>query len=100
VIAVIGGAVNGNSLEVTAYIFLGGMAGIVAVRRGDRLNAFVQAAVAIFVVNALVVSTFSLLGERDITGVLQLYGASAASATGSVVPCANTSFASTKRLTA
>ena len=85
VIAVIGGAVNGNSLEVTAYIFLGGMAGIVAVRRGDRLNAFVQAAVAIFVVNALVVSTFSLLGERDITGVLQLYGASAASATGSAV---------------
>jgi hypothetical protein len=85
VIAVIGGAVNGNSLELTAYIFLGGMAGIVAVRRGDRLNAFVQAAVAIFVVNALVVSTFSLLGERDITGVLQLYGASAASAGGSAV---------------
>jgi putative nucleotidyltransferase with HDIG domain len=85
VIAVIGGAVNGNSLEITAYIFLGGLAGIVAVRRGDRLNAFVQAAVAILVVNALVVSTFSLLGERDITGVLQLYGASAASAGGSAV---------------
>jgi putative nucleotidyltransferase with HDIG domain len=85
VIAVLGGAVNGNSLEITAYIFLGGLAGIVAVRRGDRLNAFVQAAIAIFVVNALVVSTFSLLGERDITGVLQLYGASAAAAGGSAV---------------
>jgi len=85
VIAVIGGAVNGNSLEITAYIFLGGLAGIVAVRRGDRLNAFVQAAVAILIVNALVVSTFSLLGERDITGVLQLYGASAASAGGSAI---------------
>ena len=85
VIAVIGGAVNGNSLELTTYIFLGGLAGIVAVRRGDRLNAFVQAAIAIFVVNALVVSTFSLLGERDITGVLQLYGASAAAAGGSAV---------------
>ena len=85
VIAVIGGAVNGNSFEITAYIFLGGMAGIVAVRRGDRLNAFVQAAIAIFIVNALVVSTFSLLGERDITGVLQLYGASAASAGGSAI---------------
>ena len=85
VIAVIGGAVNGNSLEITAYIFLGGLAGIVAVRRGDRLNAFVQAAIAIFIVNALVVSTFSLLGERDITGVLQLYGASAASAGGSAI---------------
>jgi putative nucleotidyltransferase with HDIG domain len=85
VIAVIGGAVNGNVLEITAYIFLGGLAGIVAVRRGDRLNAFVQAAVAIFVVNALVVSTFSLLGERDITGVLQLYGASVAAAGGAAV---------------
>src|SRR6185503_6489219 len=59
VIAVIGGAVNGNSLEFTTYIFLGGMAGIVAVRRGDRLQVFVQAAVAVFVVNALVV--FQLL---------------------------------------
>ena len=85
VIAVLGGAVNGNSLEITAYIFLGGLAGIVAVRRGDKLNAFVQAAIAIFVVNALVVSTFSLLGERDITGVLQLYGASAAAAGGSAI---------------
>jgi cyclic-di-AMP phosphodiesterase PgpH len=85
VIAVIGGAVNGNSLELTSYIFLGGLAGIVAVRRGDRLNAFVQAAFAIFVVNALVVTTFSLLGERDITGLIQLYGASAAAAVGSAV---------------
>ncbi|MFI5199547.1 MAG: HD family phosphohydrolase [Candidatus Limnocylindrales bacterium] len=84
-IAVIGGAVNGNSLELTAYIFMGGLAGIVAVRRGDRVNAFVQAAIAIFVVNALVVSTFSLLGERDITGVLQLYGASAAAAGGAAI---------------
>ena len=44
VIAVIGGAVNGDSLEFATYIFLGGMAGIVAVRRGDRLQVFVQAA--------------------------------------------------------
>ena len=51
VIAIIGGALNGNSLEFAAYIFLGGMAGIVAVRKGDRLQVFVQAAIAIFVVN-------------------------------------------------
>ena len=42
-VAVIGGAVNGGSLEFATYIFLGGMAGIVAVRRGDRLQVFVQA---------------------------------------------------------
>ena len=85
VVAVIGGAVNGSSLEYTTYIFLGGMAGIVAVRKGDRLQVFVQAAVATFVVNALVVSVFSLLGARDLRGVLELWFGSAVAALGSGV---------------
>jgi putative nucleotidyltransferase with HDIG domain len=85
VIAVIAGVVNGSSLEVTAYVFIGGFAAILAIRRGDRLQVFVQAGVAVFVVNALVVSTFSLLGARDVTGVVQLWGASAAAAGGSAV---------------
>jgi len=83
IVAIIGGAVNGGSLEYATYIFLGGMAGVVVVRRGDRLQVFVQAAIAVFVVNALVVSVFSLLGTRDLRGVLELYFASAASAAGS-----------------
>ena len=45
IIAVIGGAVNGSSLEFTTYMFLGGVAGIIAVRKGDRLQVFVQAGV-------------------------------------------------------
>ena len=84
-VAVIGGAVNGGSLEFATYIFLGGMAGIVAVRRGDRLQAFIQASVAVFVVEALVVLVFSLLGARDIRGIFELWFASAASAAGSGV---------------
>jgi hypothetical protein len=84
-VAVIGGAVNGSSLEIATFIFLGGLAGIVAIRRGDRLQVFLQAAVASFVVNALVVSVFSLLGARDLRGVLELWFASAASAAGSGV---------------
>ncbi len=84
-VAVIGGAVNGSSLEITTYIFLGGLAGIVAIRRGDRLQVFIQAALAAFIVNALVVSVFSLLGARDLRGVLELWFASAASAAGSGV---------------
>ena len=68
IVALIGGAVNGGSLEFATYIFLGGMAGMVTVRRGDRLQVFVQASVAVFVVNALVVSVFSLLGARDLRG--------------------------------
>ena len=74
---------NGGSLEYATYIFLGGMAGVIAVRRGDRLQVFVQAAVAVFVVNALVVSVFSLLGNWDLRGVLELWFASAVSAAAS-----------------
>ena len=80
-VALLGGAVNGGSLEITAYIFLGGMAGIIAVRRGDRLQVFLQASIAVFAVCALVVSVFSFCaspGHRDIQGVLELWFASAA----------------------
>jgi putative nucleotidyltransferase with HDIG domain len=82
-VAIIGGAVNGASLEFTTYTFLGGMAGIVAVRRGDRLQVFLQAAVAVFLINGLVVTVFSLLGARDLRGILELWFASAASGAGS-----------------
>ena len=87
VIAVLAGAVNGSSLELAAYVFLGGLAGIIVVRRGDRLQVFVQAGLAVAVVNIAVVSTFVLLGERelDVTGVLQLWGASLASGAGAAV---------------
>jgi len=90
VIAIIGGALNNNSLEFAAYTFLGGMAGIIAVRKGDRLQVFVQAAVAIFVVNVAVVSVFSLLGARDVRGVLELWFASGAAAIGSAVAAVGT----------
>jgi putative nucleotidyltransferase with HDIG domain len=90
VLAIIGGAVNDQSLEFAAYIFFGGMAGILAVRKGDRLQVFVQAAIAVFVVNALVVSVFSLLGTRDLQGVLELWFASGISAAGSAVAAVGT----------
>jgi putative nucleotidyltransferase with HDIG domain len=85
ILGVIAGAVNGNSLEMATYVFLGGFAGIVAVRRGDRLNAFVQAGVAIAIVGAAVISVFSLLGGRDLTAILQLYGASILAGAGAAV---------------
>jgi putative nucleotidyltransferase with HDIG domain len=82
-IAVIAGAVNGASLEFATYTFLGGMAGIVGVRKGDRLQVFFQAAVAVFVVSGLAVTVFSLLGARDLRGILELWFASAVYAAGS-----------------
>jgi putative nucleotidyltransferase with HDIG domain len=90
VIAIVGGALAGVSLEFASYIFLGGLAGIVAVRKGDRLQVFVQAAIAVFIVNALVVSVFSLLGTTDIRGVLELWFASAVAAAGSSVAAVGT----------
>jgi putative nucleotidyltransferase with HDIG domain len=87
VLAILGGAVNGSSLELASFVFLGGLAGIVGVRRGDRLHVFVQAGFAVALVNIAVVSTFVLLGERDLdlTGVLQLWAASVASGAGAAV---------------
>src|SRR5207247_3259426 len=52
---------------------------------GDRLQNFIQAGAAIFVVQAVVVTAFSLLGERDLTGIVQLIGAAALSAGGAAV---------------
>ena len=76
-IALIGGAVNpSNQLEITTYIFLGGMAGVIAIRRGDRLQVFVQAGLLIAIVNVLVVAMFGFLGSHDARGVIELMGAS------------------------
>jgi putative nucleotidyltransferase with HDIG domain len=86
-IALIGGAVNGpqGSHELMAYIFLGGMAGIVGIRRGDRFQVFIQAGLAVAIVNVLVVAIYGFLGVHDARGVIELMGASVLSAAGSAV---------------
>jgi cyclic-di-AMP phosphodiesterase PgpH len=70
-------------VEFAAYVLLGGAAGIIVVRRGERFSHFVQAAVAITLVYIAVVGIFTLLGDRDITGLLELAGASLAAGLGS-----------------
>jgi cyclic-di-AMP phosphodiesterase PgpH len=85
IIAIVAGATNGPSLELATYVLLGGLAGILAIRRGDRLQTFIQAGAAVFVAQALVVTTYSLLGERDLAGVVQLIGAAGVSAGGAAV---------------
>jgi len=85
IVAVIAGAVNGPSLELGTYVLLGGFAGILAIRRGDRFQNFIQGGLAAFVAQALVVTAFSFLGERDLTGIVQLIGAAGLSAGGAAV---------------
>jgi putative nucleotidyltransferase with HDIG domain len=85
VLAMLAGVINAGSIELTMYVFTGGFAGILTIRRGDRLNVFVQAGLAVALANLLVVSVFTLLGEHDLTGILQLWAASLASAAGAAV---------------
>src|SRR3954468_2582510 len=76
--------------ELGASFFLASLCGLIVVRRGERLGQFVQAGITMAVVNVAVVSTFTLLGDRDLTGVIQLWGASLASAGGSAVAAVGT----------
>jgi putative nucleotidyltransferase with HDIG domain len=85
VLAVVAGGLSGGSQELATYVLLGGLAGILGIRRGDRLHDFVQAGLAILVANVLVVSTFALLGERDLRGILELWAASGLSAGGAAI---------------
>ncbi len=82
ILALIGGTIVGG-VEYAAFVLLGGMAGIVVVRRGERLTYFIQAAIAVAITNVLVVTVFALLGDGDVTGLAELAGAGVASAVGS-----------------
>jgi putative nucleotidyltransferase with HDIG domain len=74
-LAVLAGPVSGSSVEMTAYVFLGGFAGILAIRKGERQHFFVQAGLAVAVVDIAVIGTFALLRQHDMTGMLQLWAA-------------------------
>ena len=78
------------SVELGVFTLLGGLAGIIAVRRGERVQHFIQAAIVMAVVNVLAVAIFGLLGQHDLTGTLQLWGAALAGAAGSAVAAAGT----------
>jgi len=73
------GLVAGSSLAFTAYAALGSLVAAVAVSRPERIATFAWAAIGIAVVNSLVAGSFRLLtGAYDITGMLQVAGASVA----------------------
>jgi putative nucleotidyltransferase with HDIG domain len=89
IIGVLASVVSG-SVELGVYVVLGSLAGVVAVRRGERLQQFVQAAALMAVVNIAVIGIFGLLGEHDLTGTLQLMGAGIAAAIGAAVVAVGT----------
>lgn len=92
-LAVLAGVITG-SMELIAYTFMGGLAGIIVIRRGERLVQFGQAAAGIAIANVTVVVAFTLI-VRDtdfdaLQAFLQLSGASVASALGAAVAAAGT----------
>ena len=85
-LAILAGAVNGLSLELAAYVFVGGHdrdhrrparrpGGDLPPGRAWRSSSPTSSSVTIF----------SLLGTRDLTGILQLWGASLAAGVGSAI---------------
>jgi putative nucleotidyltransferase with HDIG domain len=74
-LAVLAGMANGQSLELAAYVFLGGFAGMLAIGRGDRAHPFLVAGVAVAAADLGVIVTFGLLGAHDTTAMLQLAAA-------------------------
>ncbi len=83
-LSILAGAVTGLA-EVGAYVFLGGLVGLIVIRRGERVSQYVQAGIAMAVVNVAVVTTFALLGDGDAAGLLQLALASVAAAAGAAI---------------
>ena len=79
-LAVLAGPVSGSSVELSAYVLLGGFAGILAIRKGERQHFFLQAGLAVAITEIAVVGAFGLLGEHDTAGVLQLAAAAAGGA--------------------
>ena len=71
-LALLVGVANGMSLELASYVFLGGMAGVVAIRNGERQHYFVQAALAVAIADIAVLGVFTLLSQHDPAGMLQL----------------------------
>ncbi len=84
-LAILAGVMNRDSLELTAYVLAGGLAALLTITRAERLNAFVRVAMAVAASNLIVVTAFSLLEQRDLGGVAQLWGAGLVNAALSVV---------------
>ena len=79
-LAVLAGPVSGSSVELSAFVLLGGFTGILAIRKGERQHYFIQAGLAVAIAEVAVIAAFGLLGQHDATGVLQLAAVAAGGA--------------------
>jgi cyclic-di-AMP phosphodiesterase PgpH len=71
-LAVLAGVMNRESLDLAVYVLAGGVASLFMITRAERLNAFVRVFFVLAATNVAVTTAFSLLGQSDLAGVLQL----------------------------
>jgi len=79
-LALLAGVVNGLSLELATYVFLGGFAGMLAVGKGERQHPFIVAGMAVAATQLLVVAVFWMVGQPASASLLELAGAAVGSA--------------------
>jgi putative nucleotidyltransferase with HDIG domain len=71
-LAVLAGVMNRDALELAVYVLSGGIVSLLLITRAERLNAFVRVFLGLAATNVAVTTAFSLLGNSDLAGVLQL----------------------------
>ena len=84
-LAVLAGVMNRDALDPAVYVLAGGLVSLLAITSAERLNAFVRVFVFLGLTNVLVITAFSLLGQRDLAGIAQLAGAGLVNAAVAVV---------------
>jgi putative nucleotidyltransferase with HDIG domain len=72
--------INGSSMELAAYVLLGGLAGIMTIRKGERLHYLVEAAAAVAITQIAVAGVYTILGQHDAWGLVQISAAAVAGA--------------------
>lgn len=66
------GLMNGDSLEVTVYVAVGGIIGTLTLQRAERLNSFFLAGLIVGVSNLAVAALFNLASDAESAGNLLL----------------------------
>jgi cyclic-di-AMP phosphodiesterase PgpH len=74
-LGVLAGVMNRDALDPAVYVLAGGLVSLLTITSAERLNAFVRVFAFLAVTNILVVTAFSLLGQRDVAAIAQLAGA-------------------------
>ncbi|MEP7082491.1 MAG: hypothetical protein ABI841_05895, partial [Chloroflexota bacterium] len=84
-LGVLAGVMNRDALDPAVYVIAGGLVSLLTITSAERLNAFVRVFAFLALTNILVVTAFSLLGQRDLAAIVGLAAAGFVNAALSVI---------------